>query len=128
MCPVKIRILTDHLRFKPQAELHSHLMHPVRELPHAASELAFIDHPVAQTRTVIIPFAEPSIVQYQHFHAHLPGSTGKIQDLLRVKIKIGCFPAVDQNRPGLPPVGGNHLLAENIMILTAQAVQALCTE
>ena len=102
-------------------------MNLVGQFLHRAAQFLFVDHPIAQTCVVVVPFAKPAVVQHQHFHAHFFGGAGKAQDFFGVKIKIRRFPAVDQHRPfGRLPAGRNHLMTDDIVVMAAQPVQAVC--
>ena len=126
MRPEEVGILVDHLRLKPQPKLQAQAVNRVGQLLHGAAQLLFVHHPVSQAGVIVVALAEPSVVQHQHFHAHLPGGPGEAQDFFGVEIKIRRFPAVDQHRPpALPPAGGDDLLPDEIVVMAAQPVQAL---
>ena len=126
MRPEQVRVLIDHFRLKPEPELQSECVDLLRELLHGAAQLSFIDDPVAQTGQVVVPAAEPSVIQHQHFHAQGAGTPGKLQELLRIEVKIGRLPAVEQHGTiGCTVSGINDMLADNPVEIAGQAVQSL---
>ncbi len=54
--------------------------------------------PVAESSVVVVAGSEPAVVQYEEFHAYFLSFSCNIQDLLFVKIKIGCFPVIQEDR------------------------------
>ena len=126
MGAVQIGILADHLGFHPQTELQPEVMNIPCQLLKGAAELLLVYGPVAEAGGIVVPLAEPSVVQHQHIHAQFLRFPGKVQQAFRVKIKIGRFPAVEQDRfPCLPPPRMNDFLPDNPVIVPAQAVQAV---
>ncbi len=96
---VQLRIRRHHLRLKPDAEFHPQSPHLLRQIRKASRQLLLIDLPVPQGALVNIPVSKPAVVHDQHLNAPLLRLPGNRQQLLRIKIKIGGFPVVDENRP-----------------------------
>ena len=97
MHTIEIRILTHHLRFDPEAELQSLRLDLPNQPAEAVRKLPTIRHPVAQGTVILIPVTEPAVVQYQQFHAKLPGIPGQAQQQCFVEVQIRRLPAVEQN-------------------------------
>ena len=62
MLPIQIAVGVHHLRLDPQAEVHSERMDSLDERLQAAGKFPGVDDPVAESRMVIVPRAEPAIV------------------------------------------------------------------
>ena len=98
MCPIEVAVLGDHLRLEPDAEPHAHRLDLLHQIVQSAGELFLIDKPVPQSGAVVVPLAEPAVVQHQHIHAEACSFFGNVQDLFRIEAEIGGFPVVDQHR------------------------------
>ena len=59
---VKIAVLGNHFGFKPQPEFQSSLFTAVDHRLQAAFEFVLVDEPIAQSRTVVVALAEPTVV------------------------------------------------------------------
>ena len=118
MCTVKITVLGNHLRLKPETEFHAHLVNFFCKLRHGAVHLFLVDEPVTETTVIILSFSKPAIVKHQHLNAKLLRLFCNFQDFFFVEIKIGCFPVVDQNRSfGMLVCATADMLADDLMIL-----------
>ena len=118
MCTVKITVLGNHLRLKPETEFHAHLVNFFCKLRHGAVHLFLVDEPVAKTTVIILSFSKPAIVKHQHLNAKLLRLLCNFQNFFFVEIKIGCFPVVDQNRSfGMLVCAAADMLTDDLMIL-----------
>ena len=118
MCTVKITVLGNHLRLKPETEFHAHPMDFFCKLRHGAVHLFLVDEPVTETTVIILSFSKPAIVKHQHLNAKLLRLLCNFQNFFFVEIKIGCFPVVDQNRSfGMLVCAAADMLADDLMIL-----------
>ena len=120
MGPVEVAVLGNHLRLDPEAKGKTHLVNPLGKPLQAVLQLGVVHSPVPQAAAVIVPLSEPAVIQDEQVHAHLQGTLGNIQKLFLVKIKVGCLPAVDDNRAGLLHIGGAaQIVPEYVMIKMA---------
>ena len=125
MGAVKVAVLRHHLRLKPQAEFQPHGVELVAQLLKAAAHLLLVDEPVAQTAVVIVPLAEPAVVQHQHFDAQIGGLPGNLQNLFLVEIEISSFPVVDEHRTGgMLVVTPADVLPDDVVVLAGQGAEA----
>ena len=99
--PVQMTVFADHFRFDPDAELHAEIVDPADQRAQALAQLLFIHGPIAQAGGIGIPLAEPAVVHNDHLDAQVMGFFGQIVNGAAGEIKIGGFPAVDQDRAGL---------------------------
>ena len=76
----------------------SHIMYFFHQLRKGSAQLFLIYKPVAKTGEIIIPFSKPSIIQYQHIQIQFCRFFCNCNQIVFVKIKIGCFPVIYQNR------------------------------
>ena len=65
----------------------------------AIRELCPVNGPIAQRTAITVAFAKPSVVQNEHFNAKLAGLSCNGKKLFLIKIKVGGFPVVNENRP-----------------------------
>ncbi len=123
-------VLIDRLRLDPDPELHSKIIDPLDQALQRFSKLFLIGIPVSQAAVVIIPLAEPSVVQHQHLDSQLRGLSCKLIDRLSVKVKIGCLPAVHQDRtdrvPVFPAAEMRPEAPVQILRQPGQSVSAVC--
>ena len=101
MCTVEVAVLGDTFRLKPETELHTHGIDSVCDRFQTAFQLVGIDIPVTQSADISLTFSKPAIVENQHLHAKFGCAFCDVQDLFFIKIKVGCFPVVDQHRTSL---------------------------
>lgn len=125
MCAVQIRVYRDHLRFKPESELHAEAVNFLGEFRKAA-DLTLIHLPVAKARIVVVSMAEPSVVQNQHLDSELLRLFCERVDFLPIKVKICRLPVVDQDGarllfPGAP----NHMSPDEIVIVSCHPAKPL---
>ena len=97
MRAVKLGILADHLGFHPETDLETHAVNFPQQCVEAVGQLAQVGDPVTETAPVVVPMAEPSVVDHQHVHAKLLRLAGKAEQLVLVEVKIHGFPAVEQD-------------------------------
>ena len=98
MLAIEVAVLRDHLRLEPDAEPHSHPLDLFHQIMQTAGKLGLIDKPVSQSGTVVVPLAEPAVIQHQHIYAKTCRLFCNVQDLFGVKAKIGRLPVVYQHR------------------------------
>ena len=124
--PVKIRILIYHFRLKPKAELHSQLSDTARQSGDTIRKTVPIRYPVSQACLLRTPLSEPSVIQHKELYTAFFRFPGNLQYLLLIKIHIGGFPVVDEDRTrSVSPVpSGKPLLIQAVESL-AQVIQAL---
>lgn len=67
-------------------------------------QLVLVDHPVAQGAHVVVPLAEPAIVQYKGIDAQSLAAVDDTEQLLLVEVEIGGLPVIDDD--------GTHLVAD----------------
>ena len=104
MRPVQIGIGGNHLRLKPDAKLHAKLIDLVHQIFEAAIQLLFVYHPVAKGPVVVKTVSEPAVVHDQHLDPKAGRFPGNGDQLVRIKVKIGRLPVIDQNRTLFIPV------------------------
>ena len=63
-----------------------------------APYLLLIDIPVAQRTVIKTPLAKPSVIHDEHLYSEFRGVFRDLEEFLLIKIKIRCFPVVDQDR------------------------------
>ena len=126
MFAVQIRVRIDHLRLDPEAELHPQGFHLFGQSGDSPRQQLFRRHPVSETGVIISSGAEPAVIQYKQLHAAFFGFCSDLQKLLFVKIKIGGFPVIDQDRTFFffPEAPHQPFSVESVINLT-QPVQSL---
>ena len=100
MCTVEVVVLGDTFRLKPETELHTHCIDSVCDRFQTAFQLVGADIPVTQSADISSrfpnqPSSRTSISTLSSMRLY------DIQDLFFIKIKVGCFPVVDQHRTSL---------------------------
>ena len=126
MSAIQVAVLGDHLRLKPQAEFHSHIVKVVPQLFQGSAHFFLVDKPVAKAAVVVVPLAEPSVIQHQHFNAQLRRLPGDVENLVPVEVEIGGFPVVDEHRTGGVLVfTAAHMLPQDVVILLGKLGQAV---
>ena len=123
--PVEAAVLVDHLRLHPDAEVHAQGLDALDQRGQPAGEFFLVDAPVAQPGAVVVPRAEPAVVQDEQVHAQPGGLPGQVHQLAGVKIKIGGLPAVDEHRPvELSPGGAEQMGPDGPVELAAHLPEA----
>ena len=93
----------------------------------SAGQLFAVHGPVAQTLIVVIPGAEPAIVQHHHLDAERGCFFSNLYDLFGVEIKIGSFPVVDQHRAAFVlPWTAADVAPQKAVVLLRKRGQTLC--
>ena len=69
MCPIEIGILADHLGLEPKSELHAKAVDVLNKLCKSPLHFRGVYHPVAETRAVVIPLSEPTVVKDEGVNA-----------------------------------------------------------
>ena len=126
MLLIELAVLTDHLRFNPQTELHTQSVDLRGQGAQPTGELFLVGPPVPQTAGVIIAVAEPAVVQHKELHSQIGSLTGQTEQLGGIKIEIGGLPAVHQYRlttvlPHIP----KQVLPDGTMELPAHLTKSL---
>ena len=68
---VKLGVGRDHLRLKPDTELHSQLVDLINKVFKSALKLFLINEPVTQRRIIRISVTEPAVVHNKHLNTKL---------------------------------------------------------
>lgn len=86
-----------------------------------------VHDPVAQPLIVVIPGAEPAIVQHHHLHTERGRFFSNLYDLFGVEIKIGGLPVVDQHRAAFVlPRAAADVAPQKAVVLLGKRGQTLC--
>ena len=126
MCTVEIGIFADHFRLDPEANLQTKVVDLFQERLEAVRQLARIRCPIAEAAVIVIPMAEPAVVDDQHVYAQVFCLTRQIEQFRLVKVEIHGLPAVEQNRPfGKRSIMAEDVLTEKAMADMGQPVKAL---
>ena len=129
MGAVQLGVLVDHFRFDPQAEFHAQRIDLPDQWVQSAGQLFAVHSPVAQTLIVIVPGAEPAIVQHHHLHAERGRFFSDLYDLFGVEIKIGGLPVIDQHRAAFVlPRAAADVAPQKAVVLLGKRGQTLCRE
>ena len=108
---IKVRILIDRFRLKPQAKLHPQLIDLLGKAGKTLRQLFPIHIVIAKTCQIIVAVAKPAVIQNKQLAAQIFGTACQIQQAGLVKIKHTTFPAVVQDRPFLAaPVFRHHMI------------------
>ena len=107
----QVRILVDHLRLHPQAELHAPRSHRIDERCEAVRPHLLVHVPVAEAGRVVTAVPEPAIVKHEAFDPHLPGPLGQLGQDAEVVVEVHGLPGVQHHgsrrrrmpRPGPHP-------------------------
>ena len=125
MGPEQIRIGIDHLRLKPQAELHSTAVDVGNNLAQAARQLLFINPPVAQAGEFAVSIAIPAIIENEGIHARTGNAVHDLLQSFGIEVKIRGFPAVDNDGTLLAHVSGiDEVIAVSIVKIPAHTAEA----
>ena len=74
-----------------------------------------------QALGVVVPLAEPAVVQHQHLHTEARGPARDLQDFVSGEIEIRGFPVVDEHRAGnVPVLAPAHMAAQGAVIIVGQ--------
>ena len=98
MLPEQVTVLVCHLRLKPQTKFHAQIFDFSGKSCNALRQFFQIRIPVSKRRIVPVPLPEPSVIQDKKLYTNLFCLPGDIQYLFFIKVKIGCFPVIDQDR------------------------------
>ena len=119
----ELGVAVDHLRLEPQAQLHAQAAHVLGQRFQAGGPGLGRDPPVAQTRGVVAPGAEPAVVDDEALDADPGGLVGQRREGARVVVEVDGLPHVEQHRPWPRGVGGQG--AQMRVGAGGQSVQAL---
>ena len=126
MLSVEIRVRGDHLRLEPDTEFKTDFIHFVNQIFQAAFDLLFVDNPVTEGRIVFISFSEPAVIHNKHLDAVFFCLSCDIEELIGIKIKVSCFPVVNQNRAFFVVVrAADHMSAIKCMVGTRHFAKSL---
>ena len=132
--PVRVRlietaVLTDHLRFDPEAELHGQVVDGGTEFSQRPAEFFFVDEPVAEGLIVIVPGTEPAVVEDHHVDAEVSRLFREVQEAVAVKVEQKGFPAVDEDGTGTVfPDAPADVLPNDTVMVPGQFAKAAATE
>ena len=98
MFSIKIAVFAYHFRLKPKTEFHPFCLCLLRNSRNAIGQFLQIRIPVAKGRMIILPFSEPSVIQYKQFDSKPFRRAYDLKNLFLIEIKISRFPVVDENR------------------------------
>ena len=86
----------------------------------------FIALPVSEACVIIIAATEPSVIHNQHLNAAFFCFFCDGNEFFRIKIKIGCFPVIDQNRALFIFIRtAYHMTAVKIMQISRHAAKPI---
>ena len=126
MCAVEIAVGRNHFRFEPKTELHSQSVNPFYQSGKSALQLVLVDVPVAKRAVIAVALAEPTVVQNQHFNTQSGSFLCKGVNLLFVKVEVGRFPVVDQNRAALGfPLAAHKMVGVQPVVGAAHVAEAM---
>ena len=126
MPPVKVTVFIYHFQFYPQAKLQSHIFNLSGQSGNTFRQFFKIGIPVSQTSVIIISGSEPAVIQNKKLCAGFLCLFGNVQDLFLIKVKIGGFPVIQQDRTGLISPDSSHKpFSVQPMIYLAHLVQAM---
>ena len=116
MLSVQVGIRGNHFRLEPDTEFHSHLIYFFYQICKPALNFFLIYLPITKGSVVVTAIAKPAVVHDKHFNAKSRSFSGNVQQFLRVKIKIGSLPVVDENRAFFIPIfSPNQMSAVKVM-------------
>ena len=88
-----------------------------------------IDEDIAKRGIIVVSLAEPAVIQHHEFKSKISRTGSKSIHLFFVKIKIGRFPIIDENRPhGIAIFPAHNVMAHRLMKCLTHAIQPLCTK
>ena len=123
MCMVKLGIDGDHLWFKPKAKFQPSLMCTLCNSGKTALQFFPIDEDIAKRGIIVVSLAEPAVIQHHEFKSKISRTGGKPIHLFFVKIKIGRFPIIDENRPhGIAIFPAHNVMAHRLMKCLTHAI------
>src|ERR1700733_118613 len=99
MFAIKLAVRVHHLRFNPQAKIHSQRMHFVDEWLESIGEFFRIHKPVSETGAVAISFSEPSIIDNKALHSDACGLFRERLLPRFIHMELRRLPGVVQNGP-----------------------------
>ena len=98
MCSVAVTVLVYHLKLYPETEFQAHLLDLTGKSGNSVRKLILIYEPVAKPLVIIVSGSEPSVIQNEKLYPNLFGFFCNIEDFFLIKIKIGCFPVIEEDR------------------------------
>ena len=119
--PGQFAVRIDHLRLKPEAELHSEAADVVDDRAEAIRPDGPVHTPVAKSRGVVAAPEEPAVVEDEAFGSRRSRGGGYCLQPGEVVVEVDGFPAVHSDRPRGPWVVG--ACAEVLVEARGQFVQ-----
>ena len=120
---VKLAVLRDHLRLKPETEPHADGFAGFDNGGESIRQLPFVCKPVAKRSSVVVSVSEPSVVENKNFNTQILAASDQIEKLLIIEIKICCLPVVNDNGTAFSDrFGVSQMRADQIVILLGKAV------
>ena len=98
MRTIEVAVLRDHLRLEPEAEFQPAPVRRGRDALDAALELFPVDRPVAERGIVVVPMAEPAVVEHEELEPEIRRARSERVHLLVVEVEIRRLPVVDEDR------------------------------
>ena len=126
MLPVQVGVRVYGFRLEPEAEFHAFGADLLCQTVKTVGELLFVHVVVAQARQVVVPAAEPAVVQDEQLAAKLLCPVRQVQQPVLVEVEHTALPVVVQDGPGAaPPVGRDDVVVYEPVHPLAQAAKAL---
>ena len=97
MRAIEVAVLRDHLRLEPETEFQSAPVRRRRDALDAALELFPVDRPVAERGIVVVPMAEPAVVEHEELEPEIRRARSERVHLLVVEVEIRRLPVVDED-------------------------------
>ena len=117
------RVVVDHLRFEPEAELHAQGPNPVHEGVEAVGPHLMVDDPVAKSCAVVASAFKPAVVKHEPLDSELCSHVGELQEPFEIVVEVHRLPGVEKHRTGRAWVPGS--LPEVAVESAGQLVEAL---
>ena len=125
VCTIQIAVGRHHFRLHPKAELEAHGVDLFGKAVDAGGQLLFVDRPIAERALIVVAFAEPAVVEHKQLRADVLGGLRDAENLLFVKVEIGRFPVVDEDRTVLVlPIAAHDVFFDERVHVLAHAVES----
>ena len=103
--PVRVRaedvaVRVDHFRLEPDSEFHALRADMPDERGKAVGVFSRVHLPVRKCPRIVVPAAEPAIIQHEPFGSETGGTGCDLLQLRQVVVEIDRFPAIEMNRTG----------------------------
>ena len=118
-------IFIYHFQLHPQAEFHAHVVNALGKTGNAIWQQFLIWCPISQAMIIIPASGEPAIIQNKQLYTGFLSLAGNPYQLVLIKVKVGGFPVVDQDRTNLvPQYSMSQTAAVQLVENMAHAIQA----